>query len=122
MTIKMKSSTRRVSAATFAGPAATAKVKKGLIIDVAQSGKISKALADQTRFKIFEAIAQRGEMNRGEVCVLVCVLQGLTPGTVSHRPKIFAEAGLIESRHDVNSFTTEFFGRRFALPPALLGA
>jgi ArsR family transcriptional regulator, arsenate/arsenite/antimonite-responsive transcriptional repressor len=58
--------------------------------------KISKALADQTRLRIFEAIAAREEMNCGEVVAL----QGVTPGTVSHHLRILAEAGLIECRRD----------------------
>ncbi len=65
-------------------------------MDSAQIEKISKALADQTRFRIFEAIAAREEMNCGEVGAL----QGVTPGTVSHHLKILAEAGLIECRRD----------------------
>jgi ArsR family transcriptional regulator, arsenate/arsenite/antimonite-responsive transcriptional repressor len=62
----------------------------------AQIEKISRALADQTRFQILEAIAARKEMNCGEVSAL----EGVTPGTVSHHLKILAEAGLIESRRD----------------------
>jgi ArsR family transcriptional regulator, arsenate/arsenite/antimonite-responsive transcriptional repressor len=58
--------------------------------------KISKALADQTRLRIFEAIAAREEMNCGEVVAL----QGVTPGTVSHHLRILAEAGLIECRRE----------------------
>ena len=57
-----------------------------------QIEKISKALGDQTRLLIFEAIATRKEMNCGEVVSL----QGVTPATVSHHLKTLSEAGLIE--------------------------
>jgi ArsR family transcriptional regulator len=56
--------------------------------------KISKALADQTRLKIFEAISAQKEMNCGEIVAM----RGVTPATVSHHLKILADAGLIESR------------------------
>ncbi|MGA7623687.1 MAG: helix-turn-helix domain-containing protein [Candidatus Acidiferrales bacterium] len=58
--------------------------------------KISKALSDQTRLMIFEAIAGKGCMNCGEIASL----QGVTPATVSHHLKTLAEAGLIECRRD----------------------
>jgi ArsR family transcriptional regulator, arsenate/arsenite/antimonite-responsive transcriptional repressor len=56
--------------------------------------RISKALADQTRLMIFEAIAKRKVMNCGEIVSL----RGVTPATVSHHLKILADAGLIECR------------------------
>ena len=67
-----------------------------LVIDIERSriGKISKALADQTRLKIFEAISTRKEMNCGEIVAL----RGVTPATVSHHLKILADAGLIQCR------------------------
>jgi ArsR family transcriptional regulator len=55
--------------------------------------KISKALADATRLKIFEAISAK-EM----VCGELVALRGVTPATVSHHLKILADAGLIECR------------------------
>jgi ArsR family transcriptional regulator len=58
--------------------------------------KISKALGDETRLVIFEAISSCDEMNCGEIVAL----QGVTPATVSHHLKILAEAGLIESRRE----------------------
>ena len=69
--------------------------------------KISKALADQTRLRIFEAIATREEMNCGEVVAL----QGVTPGTVSHHLRILAKAGLIECRRDGQSIYNEAIRR-----------
>jgi ArsR family transcriptional regulator, arsenate/arsenite/antimonite-responsive transcriptional repressor len=58
--------------------------------------KISKALADATRLRIFEAISKAGEMNCGEIVSL----RGLTPATVSHHLKILSEAGLIACRRE----------------------
>jgi ArsR family transcriptional regulator len=56
--------------------------------------KISKALADWTRLRIFEAISTRGQMNCGEIVSM----HGVTPATVSHHLKILSEAGLIACR------------------------
>jgi ArsR family transcriptional regulator len=58
--------------------------------------KISKALADATRLKIFEAISGTGHMNCGEIVSL----RGVTPATVSHHLKILSEAGLIACRRE----------------------
>ncbi len=56
--------------------------------------KISKALADATRLKIFEAISARQEM----ICGELVAMRGVTPATISHHLKILADAGLIECR------------------------
>ena len=56
--------------------------------------RISKALADQTRLMIFEAIAKHKGMN----CSDIVNLRGVTPATVSHHLKILSDAGLIECR------------------------
>ncbi len=58
--------------------------------------KISKALADQTRLRIFEAISATEKMNCGQIVSL----RGVTPATVSHHLKILSEAGLIECRRE----------------------
>lgn len=58
--------------------------------------KISKALADETRLRIFEAISARAEMNCGEIVSM----RGVTPATVSHHLKVLQDAGLINSRRD----------------------
>ncbi len=58
--------------------------------------KISKALADQTRLRIFEAISGSGHMNCGEIVSM----RGVTPATVSHHLKILSEAGLIDCRRE----------------------
>ena len=60
----------------------------------AQIEKVSRALADQTRLMIFEAISGAGQMNCGEIVKL----RGVTPATVSHHLKILSEAGLIACR------------------------
>src|SRR5262249_54947004 len=56
--------------------------------------KISKALADETRLMIFEAISAHNGMNCGEIVTM----RGVTPATVSHHLKILSEARLIECR------------------------
>ncbi len=56
--------------------------------------KISKALADETRLKIFEAISANDQMNCGDIVSM----RGVTPATVSHHMKILSEAGLIACR------------------------
>ncbi len=53
--------------------------------------KISKALADETRLRIFEAISAADQMNCGEIVSM----RGVTPATVSHHLRILSEAGLI---------------------------
>ena len=56
--------------------------------------KISKALADETRLRIFEAISATKRMTCGEIVSM----RGVTPATVSHHLKILSEAGLISCR------------------------
>jgi ArsR family transcriptional regulator len=56
--------------------------------------KISKALADETRLRIFEAISATDQVNCGEIVSM----RGVTPATVSHHLKILSEAGLIACR------------------------
>jgi ArsR family transcriptional regulator len=56
--------------------------------------KISKALADETRLRIFEAISASDRMTGGEIVSM----RGVTPATVSHHLKILSEAGLIACR------------------------
>jgi ArsR family transcriptional regulator len=58
--------------------------------------RISKALADQTRLRIFEAISATDHMNCGEIVSM----RGVTPATVSHHLKILSEAGLIACRRE----------------------
>jgi ArsR family transcriptional regulator, arsenate/arsenite/antimonite-responsive transcriptional repressor len=58
--------------------------------------KISKALADETRLKIFETISATKHMNCGEIVSM----RGVTPATVSHHLKILSEAGLIACQRE----------------------
>ena len=61
-----------------------------------QIEKISKALADETRLRIFEAISANRQINCGEIVSM----RGVTPATVSHHIKILSEAGLITCRRE----------------------
>ena len=61
-----------------------------------QIEKVSKALGDETRLRIFEAISRCKQMNCGEIVSM----RGVTPATVSHHLKILSEAGLISCRRD----------------------
>jgi ArsR family transcriptional regulator len=65
-------------------------------MDRSQIEKISKALADQTRLRIFEAVSTTKHMNCGEIVSM----RGVTPATVSHHLKILSEAGLIACRRE----------------------
>jgi len=63
-------------------------------MDRSEVEKISKALADETRLRIFEAISAGSHMTCGEIVSM----RGVTPATVSHHLKILSEAGLIACR------------------------
>jgi ArsR family transcriptional regulator, arsenate/arsenite/antimonite-responsive transcriptional repressor len=65
-------------------------------MDRSQVEKISKALADETRLMIFEAISGRAQMN----CREIVSMRSVTPATVSHHLKILQEAGLIDCRRE----------------------
>lgn len=65
-------------------------------MDRSQIEKVSKALSDETRLRIFEAISRGKQMSCGEVVSM----RGVTPATVSHHLKILREAGLITCRRD----------------------
>jgi ArsR family transcriptional regulator, arsenate/arsenite/antimonite-responsive transcriptional repressor len=58
--------------------------------------QISKALGDETRLRIFEAINSREQMTCGEIVSL----RDVTPATVSHHLRILVDAGLIETRRE----------------------
>ena len=58
--------------------------------------RISKALADETCLRIFEAISAAGHM----ICGEIVSMRGVTPATVSHHLKILSEAGLINCRRE----------------------
>ncbi len=59
-----------------------------------QIAKIAKALADETRLNIYEAIAAQDEVNCGDICSI----QVVGHATVSHHLRILTEASLIDSR------------------------
>jgi ArsR family transcriptional regulator len=63
-------------------------------VDRAKLEQISKALADETRLMILEAISARPEMTCGEIVSL----RGVTPATISHHLKVLQDAGLIACR------------------------
>ena len=65
-------------------------------MDRSQIEKVSKALADQTRLRIFEAISAKGQMNCGEIVSM----RGVTAATVSHHLKVLNEAGLVVCRRE----------------------
>lgn len=65
-------------------------------MDYEQIEKISKALGDETRLRIFEAISRGKQMSCGEIVSM----RGITPATVSHHLKILSEAGLITCRRN----------------------
>jgi|SRR5215471_3964060 len=58
--------------------------------------RISKALADSTRLRIFEAILANKHMACGELVDL----RGVTPATVSHHLRVLSDAGLIECHRE----------------------
>jgi ArsR family transcriptional regulator len=69
---------------------------RSILNSVATPVKISKALADETRLRIFEAISATDHMNSSEIVLI----RGVTPATVSHHLKILSEAGLIICRRE----------------------
>jgi ArsR family transcriptional regulator len=65
-------------------------------MDRSEVEKVSKALADKTRLRIFEAISATDHMNCGEIVSM----RGVTPATVSHHLKVLSEANLITCRRE----------------------
>ena len=63
-------------------------------MDRAEVEKISKALADETRLMILEAISASPELTCGEIVSE----RGLTAATISHHLRVLQDAGLIECR------------------------
>src|SRR5438132_12405466 len=62
------------------------------IMNTKRIEKISKALADETRLRILEAIAATDNLTCGELVNL----RGVTPAPISHHLKILTEAALIK--------------------------
>ena len=65
-------------------------------MDKEEIERISKALGDETRLMIYEAIRSGERMYCGELVSM----RGVTPATVSHHLRILSEAGLIECRRE----------------------
>ena len=65
-------------------------------MDHSEVEKISKALADETRLRIFEAISASPRISCGDIVSL----RGVTPATVSHHLKVLNEAGLITCQRE----------------------
>src|SRR5260370_1407173 len=64
----------------------------GFAMDTKKIERVSKALADQTRLRIYEVIAAQKNLT----CSDLVTLQGVTPATISHHLKILMDAELIE--------------------------
>ena len=58
--------------------------------------KILKALADETRLKIFEAISAKDHVN----CSELVATRGVTPATISHHLRVLTDAGLVECKRE----------------------
>jgi ArsR family transcriptional regulator len=65
-------------------------------MDRSELEKISKALADKTRLKIFEAVSATDRMT----CREIVAMRGVTPATVSHHLKVLSDANLIACRRE----------------------
>jgi len=65
-------------------------------MDLAEIEKVAKALADETRLKLYEHIASHDDVS----CSALVELRGVTPATISHHLKILSEAGLIDCRRE----------------------
>lgn len=66
------------------------------MMERSQVEKISKALADETRLMIFEAISAKDHVN----CSELVAMRGVTPATVSHHLRVLTEAGLVECKRE----------------------
>ena len=67
-----------------------------LIMRRSEVERVSKALADATRLRIFEAVSATNRMSCGEIVSM----RGVTPATVSHHLRILSQAGLIACRRE----------------------
>jgi DNA-binding transcriptional ArsR family regulator len=65
-------------------------------MDTKRIENISKALADETRLRIFEAIAAKDNLTSKDLASL----RRVTPATISHHLKILRQAELIECRKE----------------------
>jgi len=65
-------------------------------MDTKRIENISKALADETRLRIFAAIAAQDNLASRDLAGL----RGVTPATISHHLRILRQAELIECRKE----------------------
>ena len=70
----------------------TLSARLGLAMNAKKIERISKALGDETRLRIYEMIASQKNLTCGELVTM----QGVTPATISHHLKILTDAELIE--------------------------
>jgi ArsR family transcriptional regulator len=87
---------RKQQIVAFSGGNMVVSVRLGVVMDTKKIERISKALADETRLRIYEAIA----IQKNLTCSELVKLQGVTPATISHHLKILTDAELIECRKE----------------------
>src|SRR5258707_5569235 len=81
---------RHLGRSSGRGKALSARL--GLAMDAKKIERISKALGDETRLRIYELIASGKNLTCGELVMM----QGVTPATISHHLKILTDAELVE--------------------------
>jgi ArsR family transcriptional regulator len=86
---------RQVDVLLYGGTALTSLHSRSMM-NRSEVEKISKALADETRLRIFEAISATDRMTCGDIVSM----RGVTPATVSHHLKVLSEARLITCRRE----------------------
>lgn len=67
-----------------------------MAFDIKKVVKISKALADENRYKVFQLISEKGEIS----CKDVTAAFSLSQPTVSHHLKVLMESDLIDFRKE----------------------
>jgi ArsR family transcriptional regulator len=87
---------RKQQIVAFSGGNMAVSVRLGVVMDTKKIERIAKALADETRLRIYEAIA----IQKNLTCSELVKLQGVTPATISHHLKILTDAELIECRKE----------------------
>ena len=74
----------------------TISLHSRLSMNYSEVEKISKALADKTRLRIFGAISATNRVSCGDIVSM----RGVTPATVSHHLKVLSKAKLITCRRE----------------------
>src|SRR5258705_2729334 len=87
---------RRRRLAAFSVRSMTLSARLESAMDAKKIEKISKALGDKTRLRIYEVIAAQKNLT----CSELVTMQGVTPATISHHLKILTDAELIECRKE----------------------